>query len=104
MSRSIAIRLALLIDEEEHDDVFNPEFLEHLREKVRLAEEEAARPRTKAEIISEYIATAAGRQSLAEAMTQPIRRRWDYESIGRQIFQVQELPQGAMPIYDSEKL
>jgi hypothetical protein len=56
----------------------------------------------KNEIISKYIKTAAGRQKLAASMIQPLRRRRDYTSIGRKAFFVEQLPDGALPIYDKD--
>jgi len=53
-------------------------------------------------IISEYIKTAAGRQRLAASMIQPLRFRRDYTSIGRKTFYVEQLPDGALPIYDRD--
>ncbi len=56
----------------------------------------------KQEIISEYIRTASGRQKLANSMIQPLRRRRDYTSVGRKAFYVEQLPDGALPIYDKD--
>jgi hypothetical protein len=57
---------------------------------------------TKYEIISQHIRTAAGRQRLAASMIQPLRRRRDYTSVGRKAFYVEQLPDGALPIYDKD--
>jgi len=56
----------------------------------------------KQQIISEYIKTAAGRAKLAASMTQPLRLRRDYTSVGRKTFLVEQLPDGALPIYDKD--
>ena len=56
----------------------------------------------KNEIIAEYIKTAAGRAKLAASMTQPLRLRRDYTSVGRKTFLVEQLPDGALPIYDKD--
>ncbi len=56
----------------------------------------------KNEIISKYIKTASGRQKLAASMIQPLRRRRDYTSVGRKAFFVEQLPDGALPIYDKD--
>lgn len=56
----------------------------------------------KQKIISDYIKTAAGRQMLAASMTQPLRTRRDYMSVGRKTFLVEQLPDGALPIYDKD--
>jgi hypothetical protein len=57
---------------------------------------------TKQEIISTHIRTAKGRQRLAASMIQPLRRRRDYTSTGRRAFFVEQLPDGALPIYDKD--
>jgi hypothetical protein len=57
---------------------------------------------TKQEIISKYIRTASGRQRLAASMIQPLRRRRDYSSVGRKAFYVEQLPDGALPLYDKD--
>lgn len=56
----------------------------------------------KQEIISQHIRTAAGRQKLAASMIQPLRRRRDYASVGRKAFYVENLPDGALPVYDKD--
>lgn len=57
---------------------------------------------TKQRVISELIKTAAGRAKLAASMVQPLRFRRDYTSIGRKTFLVENLPDGALPIYDKD--
>lgn len=54
------------------------------------------------EIIGKHIVTAAGRARLAASMIQPLRRRRDYTSVGRKAFYVEQLPDGALPIYDKD--
>ena len=56
----------------------------------------------KQQIIGEYIKTAGGRAKLAASMTQPLRLRRDYTSVGRKTFLVEQLPDGALPIYDKD--
>lgn len=56
----------------------------------------------KQRLISELIATPAGRQKLAASMTQPLRTRRDYTAVGRKTFLVEQLPDGALPIYDKD--
>lgn len=56
----------------------------------------------KAQIIEEYMKTASGRAKLAASMTQPLRLRRDYTSVGRKTFLVEQLPDGALPIYDKD--
>ena len=56
----------------------------------------------KQQIISEYVKTAAGRAKLAASMVQPLRMRRDYTAVGRKTFLVEQLPDGALPIYDKD--
>jgi hypothetical protein len=53
-------------------------------------------------IISDYIKTPTGRAKLAASMTQPLRTRRDYASVGRKTFLVENLPDGALPLYDKD--
>jgi len=52
--------------------------------------------------IGELVKSAAGRHKLAASMTQPLRLRRDYTAIGRKTFLVEQLPDGALPIYDKD--
>ena len=56
----------------------------------------------KQKIIADYIKTPQGRAKLAASMTQPLRTRRDYSSVGRKTFLVEQLPDGALPIYDKD--
>lgn len=56
----------------------------------------------KQKIIEDFIKTAGGRQKLASSMTQPLRTRRDYMSVARKTFLVEQLPDGALPIYDKD--
>lgn len=56
----------------------------------------------KSRIIGEYIKTPQGRAKLAASMTQPLRTRRDYAAVGRKTFLVEQLPDGALPIYDKD--
>jgi hypothetical protein len=56
----------------------------------------------KQQVIGEYIKTAAGRAKLAASMIQPLRLRRDYSAVGRKTFLVEQLPDGALPIYDKD--
>lgn len=56
----------------------------------------------KQQVIGEYIKTAAGRAKLAASMVQPLRLRRDYTSVARKAFLVEQLPDGALPIYDKD--
>lgn len=53
-------------------------------------------------MISELIKTPQGRQKLAASMTQPLRTRRDYAAVGRKTFLVEQLPDGALSIYDKD--
>lgn len=53
-------------------------------------------------ILSKHVKTAAGRQRIAASMIQPLRKRRDYTSVGRRGFYVEQLPDGALPIYDKD--
>lgn len=56
----------------------------------------------KQKIIGDLIKTPQGRSKLAASMTQPLRTRRDYTSVGRKTFLVEQLPDGALPIYDKD--
>lgn len=56
----------------------------------------------KQKVIGDFIKTAAGRAKLAASMTQPLRTRRDYSAVGRKTFLVEQLPDGALPIYDKD--
>jgi len=56
----------------------------------------------KQQIIADYLKTASGRAKLAASMVQPLRLRRDYTSVGRKTFLVEQLPDGALPIYDKD--
>lgn len=56
----------------------------------------------KQKVIDGYIKTKAGRAKLASSMSGPLRLRRDYTSVGRKTFKVEQLPQGALPIYDKD--
>ena len=59
-------------------------------------------PELKQQLIGDYMKTAAGRAKLAASMIQPLRMRRDYTSVGRKAFLVEQLPDGAMPLYDKD--
>lgn len=56
----------------------------------------------KQEIIASFLKSASGRAKLAASMTQPLRQRRDYSSVARKTFLVEQLPDGALPIYDKD--
>lgn len=53
-------------------------------------------------LVGQYIESAQGRVKLAASMTQPLRLRRDYQSVARKAFFVDQLPDGALPIYDKD--
>lgn len=57
---------------------------------------------TKQRMLEEALKTPQGRAKLASSMTQPLRTRRDYLSVGRKTFLVEQLPDGALPIYDKD--
>lgn len=56
----------------------------------------------KSVVIAKYIGTPEGRAKLAASMQQPLRQRRDYSAVGRKAFQVEQLPDGALPVYDKD--
>ncbi len=52
-------------------------------------------------ITTHALSTDHGR-ALAQAMVEPIRRTLDYQRIGRKLFMVDELPQGALARYERD--
>jgi len=56
----------------------------------------------KQQVIGEYVKTAAGRAKMAQSMIQPLRLRRDYTAVGRKTYLVEQLPDGALPIYDKD--
>lgn len=53
-------------------------------------------------MIAQHIGTPAGRVKLAGAMVQPLRTQRDYTSVARKALQVEQLPDGALPMYDKD--
>lgn len=56
----------------------------------------------KEQIVDRFIGSSVGRKRLAASMIQPLRERRDYSSVGRKTFLVEQLPDGALPIYDKD--
>ena len=56
----------------------------------------------KEKAVSMYIGNTAGRKRLAASMIQSLRERRDYSSVGRKTFLVEQIPDGALPIYDKD--
>ncbi|MEN6409352.1 MAG: HK97-fold major capsid protein [Anaerolineaceae bacterium] len=52
--------------------------------------------------VDTYIGSQPGRRRLAASMIQPLRERRDYSSVGRKTFLVEQIPDGAIPIYDKD--
>lgn len=53
-------------------------------------------------IIANALQSERGLRRLAFAMTEPLRQRLDYKGIGRKFLEVDELPQGEVPVYDRD--
>lgn len=53
-------------------------------------------------LIARLISTTLGKQMLARAMVSPLRTGLDYSSIARKTFLVEQLPSGALPVYDKD--
>jgi len=54
-------------------------------------------------VLSQFLATKRGRMRIAHALTAPLRARINYSEIGRNLIQVQPLPDGAIPDYKKPK-
>ncbi len=52
--------------------------------------------------LAELLTTTSGRRQIAASMVQPLRERRDYSAVGRRTFLVEQLPDGALPIYDKD--
>lgn len=52
--------------------------------------------------IAELIGHQGGRDIIARSMIQPLRSRRDYFAVGRKSLHVEQLPDGALPIYDKD--
>lgn len=59
-------------------------------------------PEARQEIISQFINSTEGRSRLAASMAAPLRARRDYTSVARRTFLVEQLPDGALPVYDRD--
>lgn len=65
-------------------------------------EERETLRRQREQLIAEALETPEGRQALASAMVEPIRRAIGYQAIGRKLLMVDELPQGAYASYEKD--
>lgn len=63
----------------------------------------AERQNMMSSIIGSYIATQEGRSRLAQAMVAPLTRQRNMARLAREVFPIQQLPDGAVPIYDREE-
>lgn len=54
------------------------------------------------ELIKRALTSEDGKIALGQAMANPIRRNLDYMGIGRKVFVVDPLPQGALPVYERD--
>ena len=59
-------------------------------------------PELRQQLIQQYLGNPEGRQRLAASLVNPIRRNRDYQSIARRTFLVEQIPDGALPIYDRD--
>lgn len=59
-------------------------------------------PALKQQIIDKYVHTSNGRRVLAASLTQPLRLRRDYSAVGRRAFEPEQLPDGALAVYDKD--
>jgi hypothetical protein len=53
-------------------------------------------------VMTKMMASTDGRRRIAASIQQPLRELRDYTSIGRKAFMMDELPDGALPIYDKD--
>jgi hypothetical protein len=59
-------------------------------------------PDVRQQIINEYLGSAQSRSRLAASVVAPLRRNIDYQGIGRRTFLVEQMPEGALPVYDRD--
>jgi hypothetical protein len=52
--------------------------------------------------IAKALNSTAGREALVMSMVEPIRRSLEYQAIGRKLFMVDDLPQGALARYSDQ--
>lgn len=56
------------------------------------------------EVIARFIETGQGRRTMAAKMTPSLRRFRDYSAVGRKAFLVEDLEDGALPLYDKDPI
>lgn len=74
---------------------FSSRFVRWLRQRKTSALETKRRATSALE-------TDEGRAAFAQAMAEPIRRSLEYNSVGRRLFALDELPPGALPRYNAD--
>lgn len=53
-------------------------------------------------LIRQALGSTEGRSRLAQSMAMPLRRNLDYQGVARRFFDIQQLPEGALPVYDRD--
>jgi len=61
-----------------------------------------AQQRSREALIRDFLDTPGGRARLAASMVQPIRDSIHYTQLARESFPIQQLPPGALPLYDRD--
>ena len=56
----------------------------------------------KHQLMTKMLASQAGRKRIAASIQEPLRKLRDYQAIGRKAMLIDELPDGALPIYDRD--
>lgn len=62
------------------------------------------KPQTFKRVIAKYITSGQGRATMAAKMTPSLRRFRDYSAVGRKAFLVEDLEDGALPLYDKDPI
>lgn len=60
--------------------------------------------RTFKAVIAKYIESGAGRKTMAAKMTPSLRRYRDYSAVGRKAYLVEDIEDGALPLYDKDPI
>ena len=56
----------------------------------------------KNQLMTKLLGSTQGRKKIAASIQEPLRKLRDYVSIGRRALWIDELPDGALPIYDRD--
>lgn len=56
----------------------------------------------KHKMMTELLGSQQGRARIAASIQEPLRKLRDYQAVGRRAFFIDELPDGALPIYDTD--